>query len=174
MWRRWQTRGKVFPTCRTPRLSLTSSSFTTADHPQSTSIHTLLWLVIAANFVKLELLGTKSSSFLLPSLARLALPGAKWEAVLGLQTWEGAVSEKSGSRLPGTLAPPAVRQAAGHPTRSTAECANGCSQEAWQGPGRQPRCGPDLAFSGCPPLLLTVAVGPCWARSSGSGLPFPR
>lgn len=65
-------------------------------HPQNTSTHTLLWLVIAANFIKFEVLGTKSSYFLLPSLARLALPGAKWEAVLGLQTWEGAVSESQG------------------------------------------------------------------------------
>lgn len=64
--------------------------------PRDTCTHTLLWLVPAANFVRLEPLGTNSSPF--PPF--LFCPGrssrCRTGGVLGFQTWERTVCESAG------------------------------------------------------------------------------
>lgn len=97
---------KSLPACRIPRLSLTSSFVATAGHPKNTSTHILLWLLITANFVKLEPLGTKSTPFPFPSLAR---PLFQEQDRRGFSAFEPGPSgdsfRKYGPRLAGTLAP---------------------------------------------------------------------
>lgn len=168
--RRWQTREKVFAACRIPRLSLTSSFFATAGHPKNTSTHILLWLLITANFVKLEPLGTKSTPFPLSLSCSPALPGAGQEGVLSLRTW--ALRGQFPKIWASACWDVSPRWSA--LLLVTAEGANGCSGEAWQGPGRQPCYCPGQAFLGRPPPPLTIAWGRAGLKPEfGAAIPLP-
>lgn len=82
-----------FLPAETPRQCLASSPAATAEHPRPTRTHTLPWLVVAANFVKVELLGTDASPFPPFISCPGALPGAGQKEVLGLRPWERTVWE---------------------------------------------------------------------------------
>lgn len=167
--------GKSFPPAQSPRLFLITSFFAATEHPQNTSTHTLLWLVIAVNFVKLQPLGTKSSPFP-PSLSCLpSLPGARPEGVLGPRTWAlrgqfpkvraspcWDVSLRQSTRLPVTQSVP--------PRKALMVTA------AWL--GRALADSPAAAPPGLPRAPTTAphyCVGPCWAQAPVQGChPFAQ